>query len=137
WHRLILASLDLAPRTAWKRVERRSVDRTGLAWRDLLLALARRNDSEGEAQKPLVLVVENQPRDPALHEFLALLTHLQAPLLILHTARRLTSHKDAAVLHLHTLAKEQALSLLAEVTGSPMREAVAQLVEQVGGVPAY
>lgn len=137
WQRLILASLDLAPSSEWKRAERRRVDRTGLAWRDLLLALARRNESGEVPHKPLVLVVENQPRDPALHEFLALLTHSQAPLLIVHTARRLTNHKDAQVLHLHTLAKEQALLLLAEVTGSPMREAVAQLVEQVGGVPAY
>lgn len=130
WQRLVLASLDLAPRNTWKRVERRSIDRTRLAWRDLLVALARREGA-------LVLVVENEPRDSALHELLALLKQAQAPILVVHTARRVNDPAPPTVMHLRALGKQDAMVLLGEVAGPAMREAVAGLVEQVGGVPAY
>lgn len=137
WQRLILASLDLVPGTAWKRMERRSVDRTSLAWRDLVVAVARGGAAPGEPVAPLVVVVENEPRDPTLHEFLALLLATEAPLLVLRTARRAGGQGRRAELHLPALAKAEAEELLAEVTGSPMRSTVAGLLEQVGGVPAY
>ncbi len=138
WHSLILASLDLEPRTTWKRIERRSVDRTSLAWRDLLLALSKRPAAGADGQvEPLVLVVENEPRDPALHEFLVLLARAQAPLLLLRTARRFNDDSHPAALHLPPLKLEDSLRLLAEVAGPAMRVAAAGLVEQVGGVPAY
>ncbi len=137
WHRLILASLDLAPRGTWKRAERRSIDRTSLAWRDLLVALARQGGGSNWPTAPLVLVVENEPHDPALNEFLALLAASEAPLLLLRTARRPGGEGRRAELILPALQKAEAELLLAEVTGSPMREAVAGLLEQVGGVPAY
>ncbi len=138
WHGLILASLNLEPRTTWKRIERRRVDRTSLAWRDLLVALTRRMEGArpGHAE-PLVLVVENEPRDPALNEFLDLLAQAQAPLLLLRTARRFNDDSHPAALHLPALELEDSLRLLAEVAGPTMRVAAAGLVDQVGGVPAY
>src|SRR5690554_786569 len=83
WHRLVLTSLGLAPPKSWTRLERRTVDRTALAWSDLIAAVpGRMNGAEA-----VVLFVENEPRDPVLLEFLTLLKAGGAPVLIVRTTR--------------------------------------------------
>lgn len=83
WHKLILTSLNLAPPKAWTRLERRSVDRTALAWRDLIAALAQRED----AAESITLLIDNEPQGPVLSEFLSLIKESEAPVLIVRTTR--------------------------------------------------
>lgn len=133
WQRVVLGSLDLAPRKTWTRLERRSVDRTNVAWRDLLAAIAAR----AGADQALVLVVENEPRDPQLLEFLALLQRAKAPILVLRTSRGRNVPDDVATIHLTPLSFEESVQLLDQVASPTLRLAAQSLVQQVGGVPAY
>ncbi len=132
WHQAILNSLDLISTKPWTRLDRRTVDRTNLAWRDLLVALAR---SGGEAA--LVVAVDNEPRDEALLEFLALLGAADAPILLLRTSRWENLPAEADSLALGPLDFRESLALLDELASPEMRTASEALVRQVGGVPAY
>jgi len=133
-HRSILGSLSLAPLQTWTRLERRSVDRTSLAWRDLLAAVARRAAPTGGG---LVLVVEGEPRDRTLLEFLDLLEDAAAPLLVIRTSRDRSLPDGVEALHLPALTFDESLKLLDEVASPALRLAADALVRQVGGVPAY
>jgi class 3 adenylate cyclase len=133
WQRAVLGSLDLAPRKTWTRLERRSVDRTNVAWRDLLAAIAGRNGDPSA----VVLVVENEPRDPNLLEFLALLQQAEAPILVLRSSRGPNLPADVDAIHLMPLSYEESVQLLDEVASPSLRVAAKSLVQQVGGVPAY
>lgn len=132
-HRAVLGSLDLAPLQAWTRLERRRVDRTSLAWRDLLARLP------GTQDRPpaLVLVVEGEPRDRQLLQFLDLLKNAAAPVLVLRSSRARTLPEGADAIHLSPLSFEESLDLLGEVVSPALRVAADSLVRQVGGVPAY
>lgn len=132
-HRAVLGSLDLAPLQAWTRLERRRVDRTSLAWRDLLARLP------GTQDRPpaLVLVVEGEPRDRQLLQFLDLLKNAAAPVLVLRSSRARTLPEGTDALHLSPLSFEESLELLGEVVSPALRVAADSLVRQVGGVPAY
>ncbi len=156
WHRLILTSLDLAPPKSWTRLERRAVDRTAVAWAQLMAALP------GRAAGPeaLVLLVENEPRDPVLLEFLTLMTTGDAKALVVRTSRsRLepaTAAEDGgdgsasaqgsqaaaheaplASLELPPLTHAESMQLLAEFNLPAAPVSAEALVEQVGGVPAH
>jgi class 3 adenylate cyclase len=132
WHRLILGSLDLAPGITWNRLERRSIDRTMLAWRDLVVAMAtRRRDVEA-----LVVMVECERAETALEQFVALLAKADAPLLVLRPTRGRDLAVDAERLALEPLSVAESLELLDGVTDPAFRVAAHALVEQVGGVPA-
>ena len=131
-HRAILGSLNLAPLQTWTRLERRSVDRTSLAWCDLLAAVSRSKGSRG-----LVLVVEGEPRDRSLLEFLRLLQDTTAPLLVIRTSRDRSLPDGVDALHLPALTFDESLKLLDEVASPALRLAADALVRQVGGVPAY
>lgn len=155
WHHLILTSLDLAPPKAWTRLERRSVDRTALAWSDLLGAIPGRPGSP----EAVVMFVENEPRDPVLLEFLALMAAGPSPVLIVRTSRsRLEAggaesdapHGDGqphagAALHgglvpaieLQPMTRHESLTLLEEQAAPANRSTAQALVDQVGGVPAH
>ncbi|MFA5550012.1 MAG: adenylate/guanylate cyclase domain-containing protein [Trueperaceae bacterium] len=149
WHRLVLTSLDLAPPKSWTRLERRSVDRTALAWADLMAAIPGRPGGP----EALVLFVENEPRDPVLLEFLALVSASASPVLVVRTTRsRLEAQGDAdsldaatapqarppvQALDLPPLTRSECLVLLAGLAAPTNREAAAALVDQVGGVPAH
>ncbi len=133
WHRSILASLDLAQSKAWTRLERRSVDRTNLAWRDLLAGLTR---APGEPEA-VVVVVENEPRDAALLEFLALLQEVDAPVLLLRSSRGRSLPEGARAVPMSPLSLEESLDLLKQLASPALRVATEALVYQVGGVPAY
>src|SRR5690606_40967757 len=132
-HRAVLGSLDLAPLQAWTRLERRRVDRTSLAWRDLLARLPRTQDRP----PALVLVVEGEPRDKQLLQFLDLLRNAAAPVLVLRSSRARTLPEGADAIHLPPLSFEESLHLLGEVVSPALRVAADSRVRQVGGVPAY
>ena len=150
WHRLVLTSLDLAPPKSWTRLERRSVDRTALAWADLMAAIPGRPGGP----EALVLFVENEPRDPVLLEFLALVSASTSPVLVVRTTRSRLEVQGAAgaldapdtaqqarlpvqALDLPPLTRSECLVLLAGLAAPTNREAAEALVDQVGGVPAH
>lgn len=132
WQLLVLTSLALAPQKTWTRLERRTIDRTAIAWADLIAALTK-TDAGPEV---VVVVVENEPRDPTLLEFLEMLARADAPILILRTSRH-APEPGREALELPPLSLEESLDLLQELTSPEMRASAAALVEQVGGVPAY
>ena len=156
WHRLILTSLDLAPPKSWTRLERRTVDRTALAWSDLMAALPGRPGGP----EAVVLMVENEPRDPVLLEFLALIAASASPILIVRTTRsRLEgaglpaeprpaastagagatalAHEPVTAVELPPLTPEQCLTILQELNRTSDPATAESLVRQVGGVPAH
>lgn len=132
-HRAILSSINLAPLQTWTRLERRRVDRTSLAWRDLLAALPQQRGY------PVVLVVEGEPRTPPLLEFIELLKDAAAPVLVVRTSRErsLPERVETEALHLPPLSFEESIRLLDQVANPVLRLAADSLVRQVGGVPAY
>jgi hypothetical protein len=133
WHRAVLASLDLAQSKAWTRLDRRSVDRTNLAWRDLLAALTR----QPGGPEAVVMVVENEPRDAALLEFLALLQEVEAPVLVVRSSRGRSLPEGADTVVMSPLSLAESLELLKQIASPALRVATEALVYQVGGVPAY
>ena len=132
-HDAVLGSIDLAPLKTWTRLERRRVDRTSLAWRDLL---ARLPGAQGRPNA-LILAVEGEPRDRQLLQFLDLMKAASAPVLILRTSRARTLPEDAEAIHLPPLTFDESMTLLGEVVSPALRLAADSLVQQVGGVPAY
>ncbi len=133
WQQAILGSLDLVRTKPWTRLDRRSIDRTNVAWRDLLAAMTR----PGSGSEALVVAVDNEPRDEALLEFLVLLGKAPAPILLLRTTRWDNLPEHARSLTLGPLDHEESLELLNELASPEMRTASDALVRQVGGVPAY
>ena len=132
-HRAILSSINLAPLKTWTRLERRRIDRTSLAWRDLLASLPRHR---GDA---VVLVVEGEPRTSPLLEFIEVLKDVDSPVLMIRTSRErsLPERAEAGALHLPPLDFEESIKLLDQVANPVLRLAADSLVRQVGGVPAY
>lgn len=133
WHQAILSSLELVPAKPWTRLDRRSIDRTNLAWCDLLVAMTR----PGGGHDALVVAVDHEPRDEALLEFLALLRRAEAPILLLRTSRSDTLPDDADCLTLGPLSHQESVALLDELASPELRTASDALIRQVGGVPAY
>lgn len=141
WHRYILASLGLSTQKSWTRLERRSFDRTNVAWSDLLAARTRAPGGP----RAVVLIVENEPHDPALLEFLALLQRRAAPFLIVRTSRGRslgagrddTSDDAPDTLPLSPLSLDESLQLLDQLATPALKVATQPLLFQVGGVPAY
>ena len=131
WHRLVLTSLGLVPPTTWTRLERRTVDRAALAWRDVLGAFAR-----SRADHALVLVIANERYVPRLDAFAALLANTDGPLLVVRPSRGRDLPDDASRVTLQPLSPEESLQLIELVVDPVFRVAARALVEQVGGVPA-
>jgi class 3 adenylate cyclase len=131
WHRLVLASLGLVPDPAWRRLERRSVDRKLQAWRDVFAALAR--DLPG----PLLVVAENDRYDPALEAFIELLGRADAPLLVVRAARSrdLATGAAADAVTLEPLSPEESMKLFLHVADPTFERAARALIGQVGGIP--
>lgn len=132
WHRLILGSLELEPGVTWNRLERRSIDRTMLAWRDLLAAVLRAPD----APEAMVLVVECERAEPSLEQFVALVASSEAPILVVRPTRGRDLPPDAECMVLPPLDPDEAQELLELVVDPAFGLAASSLVEQVGGVPA-
>ncbi len=132
WHRLVLGSLGLAAEAPWKRLERRGVDRTLLAWRDLLVALPQKRPGVAS----LVLLVENDRFDPDVEAFVEHLTGAQAPMLVVRTSRGRDLPAGAEAVTIAPLSIDESLELLDQVADPVFRVAMRSLVHQVGGVPA-
>ena len=131
WHRLVLASLGLAPSATWTRLERRTVDRASLAWRDVLGAYAR-----SKPRHALLVVVASERFAPRLDTFASLLAESDGPLLIVRPSRGRDLPAESARLTLQPLSTEESLQLVDQVVDPVFRVAARALVEQVGGVPA-
>jgi class 3 adenylate cyclase len=132
WHRLILGSLDLAPGVTWNRLERRSIDRTMIAWRDVLVALLH----GPVAPAAIVLVVECERAETSLEQFVGLLAGADAPILVLRPTRGRDLPPGTERLAMTPLSLDESRTLLDQVTDPVFRVVAHSLVEQVGGVPA-
>ena len=133
WHRAILSSLDLEQVKTWTRLERRTVDRTNVAWRDLLSGLIH----NGGQHDAVIMVVENEPRDTTLLEFLTLLKEAQAPILVLRSSRGRAVPEDAERIPLRPLSTDESMAVLTQLASPMLKLASDALIYQVGGVPAY
>lgn len=135
WQRYVLASLGLAEMPAWRRPERRSVDRTFLAWRDLLLTYLEQARSRGQASSLLLLSEQGAPGSP-LGAFFELFDELPAPVLAVRSSRRRDLPDELAQLHLHPLNLQDSLALVRQVANPILKVATESLVMQVGGIPS-
>ena len=131
WHQQILASLGMVEIKPYTRLERRKVNRTSLAWRDLLVAVAEREE------RALILALEHEALDGEVLEFLQLLRDVQAPILLLRVTRSLERKTSGKWLKLPPLTMAESLELLNQVADPVMRRATEALVYQVAGMPAY
>lgn len=131
WHRLVLASLGLAPDPTWRRLERRSVDRKLQAWCDVFAALAR------DLPSPLLVVAENDRYDPGLEAFIDLLGRADAPLLVVRAtrSRQLVTGADTDVITLEPLTREESMELFLRIADPTFERAGRALIGQVGGIP--
>jgi len=130
-HRLVLSSLGLLARPAWTRLERRTVDRSALAWRDVLTAVAR-----SEPGHALVVVMASERYAPQLDAFASVVAESDGPVLVVRLSRGRDLPEDTARLIVQPLSTEESLQLLEQVVDPVFRTAARALVEQVGGVPA-
>lgn len=131
WQRLILISLGLQPKPTWTRLERRAIDRTMVAWRDVLLAVAR-----SEPGRALLLVCPSERYAPALDEFATLIEEAAGPILLVRPSRGRDVPEGADTLPLGPLSPDESLRLLDLVVDPIFAVAARSLVQQVGGVPA-
>lgn len=135
WQNYILRSVGLLDDNNWRRLERRTVDRAFLAWRDLLKAVAR-----NEHKKGLVMVVEHSSQGSSFGQFLDLFEGLEVPIFILRTSRgRDMPHESqtpAEEMVLPPLELEERIALIDQLANPILKVATNSLVFQVGGVPA-
>jgi len=130
WHRLVLASLGLVPDPAWRRLERRSIDRKLHAWRDVLAALARE-----EPKRPLLVLAESDRFDADLDAFIELLLRADAPLLVVRAARHRDLGATTDVINLGPLSPEESMTLFQHFADPTFERAGRALIGQVGGIP--
>jgi len=131
WWRAILASLNLLEQRPWRRLDRRTTDRTALAWRDLLAARA----SAGSGA--WVLIVDDDPRNAELDALLSLLAQAPAPILVVRSGRASSLPQDAQPIRTTPLSPEHSLALVQELIDPSLATAARTLVPQLGGVPAH
>ena len=129
WQNYILESLGLKTKTQWQRLERRKIERSFLAWRDLLLAVSNNEN------KPLLIIVEHSSRGSRLGIFLDLLNKLDAAILILRTNRKKYLEEDN-LLALNGLEPDEALELIEQIADPKLSIASKALITQVGLLPA-
>lgn len=132
WQRYILGSLGLLPTHPWRRIERRRIDRTVLAWRDLISAMAR-DAGDGRC---LVLVVEHSSQHTPFSVLPDLLAESAAPLLIIRTSRKRELITHAKKLVLKPLSQAESAELVVQLANPLLKVATESLIAQVGGVPA-
>jgi class 3 adenylate cyclase/energy-coupling factor transporter ATP-binding protein EcfA2 len=120
WQKALAISVGLDEAPSWNRLERRRIDRTLLAWRDLLLAVAARE------RRPMLIAIDGEPHDPRLRSLAALLAEATAPLLIVTTHRSAATsasdHVDHAeqtehAVRLNALSTAEAAALYAQLGG--------------------
>lgn len=138
WQLYILRSLGLLEEKPWRRTERRSIDRTFLAWRDFFLAWLRRQ------QTPPLLVVEHSSQSTSFFDmvrmgfaqFIELLQSSPIPLMIIQTSRGRDVPARADVIYMKPLSLQESLTLVEQLASPEMKTATHSLIYQVGGIPA-
>jgi len=135
WWRAILASVHAIEVEPWHRIDRRRVNRTALAWRDLLAAWAR------DRGAPWIVIIDEAPPSALLDEFLALLREADAPILVVRSARSLPpgiahEHRSTHVT-LSPLPVDAADALVRALTAPELQEAASALVPQLDGIPGH
>ncbi len=131
WQGYILASLGLGEAKPWRRPERRVLDRTFLAWRDLLVAAL-----EKDRHETLLLIAEGSAPDSPLHPFFEVLSETEAPVLVVRTSRSRDLPETWAHLSLAPLSFQDSLALARQVANPILKVATESLVMQVGGIPS-
>ncbi|MGL4611976.1 MAG: adenylate/guanylate cyclase domain-containing protein [Trueperaceae bacterium] len=130
WQNYILRSLNLLEEKPWRRLERRSVDRTLLAWRDFFIAWLQYK------QIPALLVLEQSSQSASLGQWIELLQATSCSLLIVQTSRGRDMPLEAQSIHMKPLSVGESLALVEQVASPQMKTATESLIFQVGGVPA-
>jgi class 3 adenylate cyclase len=130
WQGYILRSLGLLEEKPYRRLERRSVDRTFLAWCDLFLAWLKTKDTL------TLFVVEHGSQGSSLGQFVELLQDVPFPLLLVRTSRGREVPPQAQAIHMKPLSLQESITLVEQVASPQMKAATDSLVLQVGGVPA-
>jgi class 3 adenylate cyclase len=132
WQRYVLGSLGLTQMQPWRRIERRRVDRTFIAWRDLLCAMTQEEAFPG----CLVLVVEHSSQHTPFSTLPDLLAQSQVPALIIRTSRKRDLATDAKKLVLRPLSHQESTELVSQLANPLLKVATESLIFQVGGIPA-
>ena len=132
WHNYILGSVSLVETKPWRRLERRGIDRTFLAWRDYLKAYTRKSSQ----LQGLILVVEHSSQGSSFGQFLDLLEAIEAPLHVIRTNRGKDVPAEAQQILLPPLSLEESMALVDQIANPILKVATNSLVFQVGGVPA-
>ncbi len=130
WQIHILRSLGLIEEKPWRRLERRGIDRTFIAWKDFFLAWLNTKAS------PLLLVLEHGSQGSSFGQFVELLREEKAPLLIIQTSRGRDVPPQAEVIYMKPLSLEESLALVEQLASPQMKTATNSLIFQVGGIPA-
>lgn len=130
WQNAVLTSLDLAESKAWTRLDRRIANRTTLAWRDLLSALASPPHGTG-----LIVTIDNETSDDGIEELVSALKRTSAPILIVRSTREKARAPEATTIDLDPLTIDQSLTLVDRVSSPSLRPATEALVRQVTRVP--
>jgi adenylate cyclase len=130
WQGYILRSLGLLEEKPWRRLERRSIDRTFLAWRDFFLAWLRAKDS------PVLFILEHGSQGSSLGPFVELLQDAPFPLLLFRTSRGRDVPPQAQTIYMKPLSLQESVALVEQIASPQMKAATDSLVLQVGGVPA-
>jgi class 3 adenylate cyclase len=130
WQVYILRSLSLMEERPWRRLERRNIDRTFLAWRDFFAAwLLKQNE-------PLILSIEHGSQISVFSQFLDLLQETPLQMLLLRTSRRQDIPVNARIIPLLPLSIQGSFALVEQLASPVMAVATRSLVLQVGGIPA-
>jgi class 3 adenylate cyclase/DNA-binding HxlR family transcriptional regulator len=130
WQVYILRSLGLLEEKPWRRIERRGIDRTFLAWRDFFLAWLKTKEA------PHLLVFEQGSQGSSFGQFIDLLREAAAPLLVVQTSRGRDVPPGADVIYMKPLSLQESLALVEQVASPQMKIATESLIFQVGGIPA-
>ena len=130
WQVYILRSLNLLEDRPFRRLERRTIDRTFLAWRDWVKVWLK---TQGE---PVILGVEHGSQSSSFGQFLDLLQEMPLPLLLLRSSRRQELGPEAKVIPLPPLNLQDSFALVEQLASPVMAVATRSLVLQVGGTPA-
>jgi class 3 adenylate cyclase len=138
WQIYILRSLGLLEEKPWRRLERRGIDRSFIAWKDFFLAWLKSKHA------PLLFVLEHgsQSSSPfdtlraGFAQFVELLREADVPLLMVQTSRGRDVPPQADVIYMKPLSMQESLALVEQLASPQMKTATNSLIFQVGGIPA-
>jgi class 3 adenylate cyclase len=130
WQVYILRSLGLLEEKPWRRLERRGIDRTFLAWRDFFLSWLK------SKEQSFLLVFERGSQGSSFGQFIDLLGAASVPLLVVQTSRGRDVPPGAEIIYIKPFSLQESLALVEQVASPQMKIATESLIFQVGGIPA-